>query len=251
MKKKYILALLIITAGITITPFIFIATIPKYYIQVNNNDEFIWSYNVYQPSYSDFRDDTSDLFNYRNLENVDRIKIDIENISSEIVSGDYKYKKIGIDYYTAQGESSNDWTLNSSINSIRVYNYKANNYKFLDIIQGPLIISANVNWKDLATVLETEADQIKDLDSYQITPLYNGLNIVLDYNYTETITENLQYNDKGVLSSLTINYSDIVTIEQTLDHGIDGYSLSILMLFCVPSIIGIISVLLKKMREFN
>ena len=81
--------------------------------------------------------------------------------------------------------------------------------------------------------------------------MFNGLDITLDYNYTKLIKESMQYNEKGVLSDLIINYSDILTIEQHLENVISGFSLSILVLFCVPSLIGIISVLLKKMNRIN
>ncbi len=251
MKKTYIIIFLIIVAGIIITPFIFIANIPKNYLQINQNDEYTWKQTFYQPSFADFSDDSANLYDYRNLENVDRIKITVENISDEIISGECKYKLIGIAYFTSQNEYSNDWTLNSSINSILIYDYNSNNYSFSDIIQAPLIFSANANWENLANVLKTKASQIIDLDSYDIQPLYNGLNIIMDYNHTEIIKENIQYNEKGVLSSFTIHYSDILTIEKNLEFLIDGFSLSVLILFCVPFIIGIVSILLKKIKNLN
>ena len=168
MKKKYIIIFLVIVAGISITPFIFMTFIPRYYLQVQSHEEYIWEQNIYQPSYADFSDDTADLFNYQNLDNIDKIKIDIGNISDEIVSGSYKYRQIGIAYYMMFSNSSTDWILNSSINSIIVYDYNANNYTFTNIIQAPLIISANTNWEDLSNKLKTEAKQFTDLESATI-----------------------------------------------------------------------------------
>ena len=68
MKKKYIIIFLVIVAGISITPFIFMTFIPRYYLQVQSHEEYIWEQNIYQPSYADFSDDTADLFNYQNLD---------------------------------------------------------------------------------------------------------------------------------------------------------------------------------------
>ncbi|MGQ4873646.1 MAG: hypothetical protein ACP6IY_06165 [Promethearchaeia archaeon] len=187
------------------------------------------------------------------------IKIEIEDIESEVRSGSIDYVPVDIKFEVNEDYPSDDWI---EMNYKTFYILNPDDSDFTVVFSSSIFLSMNdifysfaliapkgVNWDEFLDDLEDELKDSNMIKDFSWEKVWYDYHLKLTFNNsTDDIEVIFRYNDNGVLEYGEVLYGGVQAIKVEIE-GLNIYTMIAIItaIIAIPSIIGIVF-LVKKVK---